>query len=156
MGGVQTCFNNINWCNMHPQCDSAEDELDCDYKKKRLVPKRASLQCQSRYHNDDSVKANLSRGVVHIRAGLKDGNSECWNGRDEIEIPTEWVSYYLPGLDFLVKQSGRKIYLMLWKCAQKKGSKYGLLSFHPQPPFPSGKKHVYCLPFLFTLPNTRE
>ena len=142
MGGVETCFNNINWCNMHPQCDSAEDELDCDYKKKRLVPKQASLQCQSRYHNDDSVKANLSRGVVHIRAGLKDGNSECWNGRDEIEIPTEWVSYYLPG------QTVRKQkYTSCYGSAHKKRLKVWSVVISPSAPFSQWQKT--CILFAF-------
>ena len=125
---------------MHPQCDSAEDELDCDYKKKRLVPKQATLQCQSRYHNDDSVKANLSRGVVHIRAGLKDGNSECWNGRDEIEIPTEWVSYYLPGLDFLVKQSGSKNIPHVMEVRTKKRLRVLSVVISPSAPFSQWQK----------------
>ena len=107
MDGVDICFHKINRCNLYAQCDPvegfdvAEDELDCDeeYKKKGLVPKKATFRCQSLHHNEDSVKANLSRGVVYIRAVLQDNNTECWNGEDEIERPTEWVSYYYPGID---------------------------------------------------------
>ena len=100
VGGVETCFNKINWCNLHPQCDSAKDELDCDYRKKGLIPKKATFRCQSPHHNEDSVKANRSRGIVYIHAVLQDGNSECWKGEDEIERSTNWVSYYLPGLEY--------------------------------------------------------
>ena len=106
MGGAETCFNKINKCNFYAQCDPAEgsdvakDEADCDeeYKKKGLVPKKGTFRCQSLHHNEDSVKANLSRGVVYIRAVLQDNNTECWNGEDEIKRPTEWVSYYYPGI----------------------------------------------------------
>ena len=45
------------------------------------------------------MKANLPRGVGYIRAVLQDNNTECWNGEVEIERPTEWVSYYYPGID---------------------------------------------------------
>ena len=107
MVGAETCFNKINKCNFYAQCDPAEgsdvakDEADCDdeYKKKGLVPKKGTFRCQSLHHNEDSVKANLSRGVVYIRAVLQDNKTECWNGEDEIERPTEWVSYYYPGID---------------------------------------------------------
>ena len=109
VGGVEICFKNINLvqCNLYAQCDPVEgsnvakDEDNCDdeYKKKGLVPKKATFRCQSLHHNEDSVKANLSRGVVYIRAVLQDNNTECWNGEDEIERPTEWVSYYYPGID---------------------------------------------------------
>ena len=106
VGGVKTCFNKINKCNLYAQCDPAEgsdvaeDELNCDeeYKKKGLVPKKATFRCQSLHHNEESMKANRSRGVVYIRAVLQDNNTECWNGEDEIERPTEWVSYYYPGM----------------------------------------------------------
>ena len=104
--GVETCFHKMNRCNLYAQCDLAkgsdvtEDELDCDeqYKKKGLVPKKATFRCQSLHHNEESVRANLSRGVVYIRAVLQDNNTECWNGEDEKERPTEWVSYYYPGI----------------------------------------------------------
>ena len=112
VGGVETCFKMSNWCNLYAQCDPVEgsdvayDELNCDeeYKKKGLVPKKATFRCQSLHHNEDSVKANLSRGVVYIRAVLQDNNTECWNGEDEIERPTEWVSYYYPGIDLPISQ----------------------------------------------------
>ena len=109
MGGVETCFKNLNRCDLYAQCDPAEgsdvaaDEFDCDdkHKKKGLVPKKATFRCQSLHHNEESVKANLSRGVVYIRAVLQDGNTECWNGEDEKPpiLTKEWVSFYLPGVD---------------------------------------------------------
>ena len=117
MGGVETCFNEINRCDLYAQCDPVEgsnvakDEADCDdeYKKKGLVPKKATFRCQSLHHNKDSVKANLSRGVVYIRAVLQDNNTECWNGEDEIERPTEWVSYYYPGIEMPKVKKIKKI-----------------------------------------------
>merc|ERR1719458_558669 len=106
VGGEETCFKKINRCDLYAQCDPregsdvAEDELDCDeqYKKKGLVPKKANFRCQSLHHNEDSVKANLSRGVVYIRAVLQDNNTECWNEEDEKERPTKWVSFYFPAI----------------------------------------------------------
>ena len=107
VGGVATCFERTNRCDLYAQCDPtegfkvAEDERDCDeeYKKKGLVPKKANFPCQSLHHNEESVKANLSRGVVYIRAVLQDDNTECWNAEDEKERPTKWVSYYFPGIE---------------------------------------------------------
>ena len=109
VAGVKTCFKNINRCNLHPQCDpvgdsehdrTAEDELDCDeeYRRKKFFSGQASYRCQSPHHNEDSVNANLSRGVVWIKAVLNDDNPECWKDLDELERSTEWVSYYFPGL----------------------------------------------------------
>ena len=107
VGGVATCFERTNRCDLYAQCDPvegsdvAEDELDCDeeYRKKGLVPKKGTFRCQSLHHNEESVKANLSRGVVYIRAVLQDNNTECWNEEDEKERPTKWVSYYYPGIE---------------------------------------------------------
>ena len=77
------------------------DEDDCneEYKKSGLIPKKTSFLCQLLHHNQDSVMANLSREVVYISAVLQDNNTECWNGEDKIERPTEWVSYYYPGIN---------------------------------------------------------
>ena len=101
MRGIKTCFHKVNRCNLHPQCDNGEDEVHCldKYKKKGLVPKQASFRCQSPHHNDDSVKANKSLGVVWIMAALNDGNPECWNEVDEKERSTYWESYGIPGLE---------------------------------------------------------
>ena len=109
VAGEETCFHKINRCDLFAQCDPvegsdvAEDELDCDeeYKKKGLVPKKGTFRCQSLHHNEDSVKANLSKGVVYIRAVFQDGNIECWDGEDEKPpiLTKEWVSFYLPGVD---------------------------------------------------------
>ena len=106
MVGVETCLKVIAKCDMHPQCDhaedsdTAEDELDCEaeYRKKRLIPKQATYRCQSPIHNEESVRNNKSLGVVRIRAALYDGNAECWKAEDEVERSTDWVKYYIPGL----------------------------------------------------------
>ena len=98
---------------LHPQCDpvdesnTAEDELDCDneYRKKRLIPRQATYRCQSPYYNQDSMRENISTGVVWIRAALNDGNPECWKEEDEIERSTDWVSYYFPGLELYKRES---------------------------------------------------
>ena len=105
MNGVETCFKNINRCDQHPVCDPredtdgvAEDEVDCfdDYLKKELFPPEATLRCQSPHHNEDSVKVNLSRGVVWIKAVPQDGVSECWKGVDEEPAPW-YFKYIAPG-----------------------------------------------------------
>ena len=105
--GVRTCFKSINRCNLHPQCDpvkrsgddkTSQDELDCDdeYQRKKLIPRQATFRCQSPHHNDESVKANLSRGVVWIKAVPQDGIKECWKDQDEDPTPP-YLAYGLPG-----------------------------------------------------------
>ena len=114
VGGVETCFNKVNKCNLYAQCDPvegsdvAEDELNCDeeYKRKKLVPKQAyseSFFCQSLFYNEQSVMANLSRGVVKIRAVPNDGKAECWNSEDEKERSSNWVSFNIPGIDLFTQ-----------------------------------------------------
>ena len=105
--GVRTCFKSINRCNLHPQCDpvkgsgddkTSEDELDCydEYRRKKLSSRQATFRCQSPHHNEDSVKANLSRGLVWIKAVPQDGIKECWKGVDE-EPSSRYLTYGLPG-----------------------------------------------------------
>ena len=104
VGGVQTCLKKTQRCNLFPQCDpddpdsdkTAKDELDCyeEYKENGLIPKEATFRCQSPHHNEDTVKANLSSGVVYIKAVLQDGVPECWKNEDESRIA--WYYNYLP------------------------------------------------------------
>ena len=105
--GAWTCFKSVNRCNMHPQCDpvkgsgddkTSEDELDCyeEYQRKKLISRQATFRCQSPRHNEDSVKANLSRGVVWIKAVPQDGIKECWKDQDEDPTPP-YLAYGLPG-----------------------------------------------------------
>ena len=107
VNGVQTCFKNINRCNLHPQCDpvkgsgddkTSEDELGCydENRRKKLFSGQATFRCQSPQHNDKSVKANLSRGVVWIKAVPQDGIKECWKDQDEDPTPP-YLAYGLPG-----------------------------------------------------------
>ena len=111
MDGARTCFKNVNRCNLHPQCDpvkgsgddkTSEDELDCyeEYQRKKLISRQAAFRCQSPHHNEDSVKANLSRGVVWIKAVPQDGVSECWKGVDEEPAPW-YFKYIAPGIFIL-------------------------------------------------------
>ena len=96
-----------NRCNLFAQCDpvegsdTAEDELDCEqeYKKKGLVPKKATFRCQSLHHNEDSVRADRSTGVVWIMAVPLDGVLECWRGEDEEPGAALWDKFLadLPG-----------------------------------------------------------
>ena len=89
--GVSKCYQKINWCDLHPVCDNAEDEDEtkCAENKKysgriqKEFKKEATFRCQSLLHNEDTVKANLSRGVVWIKAVPQDGIPECWNNEDE-------------------------------------------------------------------------
>ena len=123
VAGVENCFHNGSLCDMHPQCDpaegsdTAEDEHNCDeeYRKKGLIPKQASFRCQSPQHNEETVKNKTSLGVVWLRAAPNDGKSECWMGEDEIERSTEWVSYFLPGLELsIVTQLISLFQLLSW------------------------------------------
>ena len=111
---METCFKNSQRCNLFAECDpadgsdTAEDELNCDeeYRAKGLIPKQATYRCQSPIHNEESVKNNKSLGVVWIRAGLNDGNPECWMGEDEIERSTFWESYGILGiLQYITKSA---------------------------------------------------
>ena len=95
---MSMCYHETNWCNLHPDCDDAEDEdeVKCSEKYKEKFKKGAMFPCQSLLHNDDTVKAKLSRGVVRIKAVAQDGIPECWNNEDE--LPTDRnVTYGIPG-----------------------------------------------------------
>ena len=98
MRGVEACFNNVNRCDQHPVCDPgketdgiAEDEFDCldEYKEKGLTPKDATKLCQSVHHNDASVEAKLSLGIVMIEAVPCDGKPTCWKRPTEALAPDE-------------------------------------------------------------------
>ena len=108
VAGVRTCFRNYLRCDLHPHCDpvdgspdpTAEDEVGCEemYRRKKMILRDATFPCQSLLHNEYSVKANLSRGVVWTRAVLNDNKTECWNNEDEVDRSSEWISYYMSGL----------------------------------------------------------
>ena len=92
------CFKNSSLCDQHPDCDPeketeviAQDEVDCfeEYKKKRLTPKDATHQCQSVHHNEASVAANISLGIVMIEAVPCDGNPTCWKPANQNLAPDE-------------------------------------------------------------------
>ena len=77
------CYNESNLCDLYPVCDNAKDE-DWNKCAGRYKFKRgATFRCQSPHHNEETVKANLSRGVVWIKAVPQDGIPECWNNADE-------------------------------------------------------------------------
>ena len=91
VGGVRTCFRNYLRCDLHPHCDpvdgstdpTAEDEVGCEgeYRRKKMIPRDATFPCQSPHHNEDSAKANLSRGVVWTRAILNDDKTDWATSR---------------------------------------------------------------------------
>ena len=137
MKGIETCFKNKTLlCNQHPTCDPGEDtegiawdEFGClkEYKKKGLTPKDATYQCQSVHHNEESVKANLSLGIVMIEAVPCDGNPTCWKRPEETLAPDErfcdndlltiWVPGKNPYSIFLFVHALFKILKMLPKVA---------------------------------------
>ena len=89
------CYNESNLCDLHPVCDNAEDE-DWNKCAERYKFKRgATFRCQSPHHNEDTVKANLSRGVVWIKAVPQDAIPECWNDADE--QTNLYLTYVTPG-----------------------------------------------------------
>ena len=102
--GVSKCYHETNWCNLHPDCDNAEDEDETKCAESEKYSRRiqeefkkgATFRCQSLLHNDETVKANLSRGVLWIKAMRQDGIPECWNNEDE-EPTNPYVTYGIPG-----------------------------------------------------------
>ena len=106
MNGVATCFKNINRCDQHPVCDPGEDtdgvavdEVDCydDYLKKGLVLKEATHKCQSIHHNEDTVRENLSLGIVWVWEVPCDGTSTCWKKQDESFCDNSLLTIVAPG-----------------------------------------------------------
>ena len=65
--------------------DIASDELWCDeqYQEKGFFERGANFRCQSLHYNEDSVRANLSLGIVMIHAMKGDGNPQCYRDEDE-------------------------------------------------------------------------
>ena len=110
---VDTCFKNSNLlCDQHPACDPGKgtgdiawDEFDCfdKYKEKGLTPKDATHQCQSFHHNEASVKANLSLGIVMIEAVRCDEIPTCWKrtkqtlASDERFCDNDLLTIWIPG-----------------------------------------------------------
>ena len=106
MRGVETCFKEVNLCDQHPVCDPgeetgdiAQDEFDCfeKYKEKGLTPKDATYKCQSVHHNEASVEASLSLGIVMIEAVPCDRKATCWNDEDESFCDNDWLTIWVPG-----------------------------------------------------------
>ena len=90
------CYNSTNLCDLHPVCDNAEDENWNRCAESYNFKKEATFSCQSLQHNEDTVKANLSRGIVWIKAVPQDGHSECGHNADE--QPTDPFKIYgIPG-----------------------------------------------------------
>ena len=110
MNGTETCFKMINLCDLHPVCDPvegeniAEDERDCleTYKEKELFPTDATHLCQSVHHNEDSVAANHSLGIVMVKAVPCDGISTCWNESDESLCDNDWLTKGIPGRSIIL------------------------------------------------------
>ena len=97
---------NSNLCDQHPVCDPgedtdgiAQDEFNCleSYKEKKLSTKEATYLCQSIYHNEDSVAANHSLGIVMIKAVPCDGIATCWEAWDESLCDSDFLTKWIPG-----------------------------------------------------------
>ena len=97
---------NSNLCDQHPVCDPGEDtggiaydEFNCleSYNKKKLSTKEATYLCQSIYHNEDSVAANHSLGIVMIKAVPCDGIATCWKAWDESLCDSDFLTKWIPG-----------------------------------------------------------
>ena len=95
MNGVSVCYNESNLCDLYPVCDEAEDEDWNQCAQRYNFTKGATFRCQSPHHNEDTVKANLSKGVVWIKAVPQDGIPECWNHADE--QTNLYETYVIPG-----------------------------------------------------------
>ena len=112
MRDIEKCFKKINLCDQHPVCDPGEDtegiakdEFGCleKYKEKGFTPKDATYQCQSVHHNEATVKAKLSLGIVMIEAVPCDGNPTCWKrpgqtlAPDESYCDNDLLTFWVPG-----------------------------------------------------------
>ena len=83
----------------------AQDGIRCleKYKEKGLTPKDATQQCQSVDHNEASVEAGLSLGIVMIEAVPCDGIPTCWKrpgqtlAPDESFCDNDWLAFWIPG-----------------------------------------------------------
>ena len=82
----KVCIRRENRCDLHPlpQCTYfnetegkfvAEDEEDCEqeYKKKGLIPRSASLKCESLIHNSNTPEL-FSSNQKHIEKMLNESN----------------------------------------------------------------------------------
>ena len=106
MRDIEKCFKKINLCDQHPVCDPGEDtegiakdEFGCleKYKEKGFTPKDATYPCQSVHHNEATVEAELSLGIVMIEAVPRDGIPTCWEKADESFCDNDWLAFWIPG-----------------------------------------------------------
>ena len=124
---TKQCIHSNTRCDLHPNPACiyqkgdqmvAADEEGCleEYKKKRLLGRSANYECQSFFHNPDSLPIlatvrNMSsdedvpnvtviaRGtIVHILATKCNGVKECWNGIDEDNCGFDTYISFLMGM----------------------------------------------------------
>ena len=110
------CYNETNLCDLHPVCDNATDEDWNRCGERYNFRKGATFICQSPHHNEDTVKAGLSRGVVWIKAVPEDGIPECWNNADE--QTNLFLTYVLPGN--IQTPSSKSVFLEYLELAPRK------------------------------------
>ena len=92
------CFKNGNLmyldinlkCDMHPQCDNGQDELNCKetYKNRGFISASASYKFESIHHNKNSTTPS-----VMIWATPCDGIVECFEDWDEWYCDIDWIMY---------------------------------------------------------------
>ena len=82
----ESCLSPHLVCDIHPQCDSGEDEKSCKhvYKIKRLTKLSGTRTCHHLHYGPDNV---INKPEVEILALTCDGVPECAGGVDEMCDP---------------------------------------------------------------------
>ena len=72
--------NSTSRCDLHPQCEQGEDELECEaeYLRKGIFNPTEAFEC-----NSPSYKINSTWTIFTQRAIRCDGKATCPNGEDE-------------------------------------------------------------------------
>ena len=80
------CISEHLWCDLHPQCDTGDDEKNCKhvYKVKRLTKASATRPCHHLHYGPNNT---INRPEVEILALPCDGEAECVGGLDEMCDP---------------------------------------------------------------------
>ena len=83
--GENVCLDPHLQCDLHPNCDGGEDEMNCkdDYKKKKLTKRRGTMRCYAPHYGPNN---RINKSAVEMYAVACDGEKpECWEDADEAE-----------------------------------------------------------------------
>ena len=82
----ESCISQHLWCDLHPQCDTGDDEKNCKhvYKVKGLTKASGTRPCHHLHYGPNNT---INRPEVEILALPCDGEEECAGGVDEMCDP---------------------------------------------------------------------